>query len=500
MWLRVVPIMLALAVLCGAIQGQDSKKSPHPTDATKSGSIPVFRSSTSVVTVNIVATDRNHHAVGGLHARDFTVWEEGKPQNIRFFESHSPEEHDPELASPALPPHQFTNLRNRKPGGVINIVLFDMLNTPVMDQAYARYQLLEFLQRLPRGQPIALFALGPRLHMVQGFTEDVQALLAAANELRPGTSLILGSSDALLRQDPSGSNVGSPNASGSLFERALAQENSLRTGYRVDMTVEAIGALSRAVSGYSGRKNLLWLSAGFPLYIGPDLNLRDPMRNIESYQAQVNRLGIAMASSEMAVYPIDVRGLMVHGYDVNTPVGPSMDPVGKAPDLNPEWSTHSLMTSIAELTGGQAFYNTNGIREAMLHSIERGSHYYTLAYVPQNRQWNGKYRSIKVRVSNRDVANLQYRRGYMALPADDEHPAVRIGYEVLANELTYVDVEGKDKTATVDFLAVAWDKKGAEAAVRAQTVEGQFRATNMAFGAHQEMMLRPGEYVLRVGA
>src|SRR5258706_7587683 len=109
MRLRVVPILLALALLCGAIQGQDSKKSPHPTDATKPDSIPVFRSSTSVVTVNVVATDRNHHAVGGLQARDFTVLEDGKPQNIRFFEAHSPGEHDPEFASPILPPDQFTN-------------------------------------------------------------------------------------------------------------------------------------------------------------------------------------------------------------------------------------------------------------------------------------------------------------------------------------------------------------------------------------------------------
>jgi len=35
----------------------------------------------------------------------------------------------------------------------------------------------------------------------------------------------------------------------------------------VETTVEAIGALSRAVAGYRGRKNLLWLSAGFPLYV-----------------------------------------------------------------------------------------------------------------------------------------------------------------------------------------------------------------------------------------
>jgi hypothetical protein len=311
----------------------------------------------------------------------------------------------------------------------------------------------------------------------------------------------------------------------------LADEEGFRIGHRVETTVDAIGALSRAVAGYAGRKNLLWLSAGFPLYVGPNLNLPDPMRHVANYQAQVNRLGIALASSQIAVYPIDVRGLMVNQYDASTRTGESFR------DMSALWSTHDTMREIANQTGGEAFYNTNGIRQAMSRTIDRGSHYYSLAYVPNNRQWNGKYRSIKVKVANQSL-KLQYRRGYMALPEqelagddlplhlvsqamqpgfpdstmlfmkvlvlppDDEHPMVRIDYAIPAKYITFRDVPGRGMTASVDFVSVAWDKKGKQVALQAQGVDSPLGPESTRYGvaAHQEMRLRAGEYVLKLGA
>src|ERR1022692_4841291 len=43
--------------------------------------------------------------------------------------------------------------------------------------------------------------------------------------------------------------------------------------------------------------------------------------------------------------------------------------------------------------------------------VQQGSSYYTLAYTPTNREWNGKYRKIEVKAAT-PAAELTYRRGY----------------------------------------------------------------------------------------
>lgn len=484
--------------------------------------------------MNIVVTDRFNQPATNLQAKDFIVQEDGKPQTIRFFEKHSPTKKNQVSALPfQLPANQFTNFRGNDPGGVVNIVLFDMLNTPMEDQVYARRQLLEFLKRLPAGQRLALFTLSTRLKLVQGFHDDAARLLEVATGIRPGMSAINASTEKLEQQEGT---LDRGFGNNSRFAQALAEEEDFRTGHRVGLTVDAIGAIARAVAGLPGRKNLLWLSAGFPLNMGPNAELEDPMRNIASYQTQVNRMGLQLASSQVAVYPIDVRGLVISGFDAASSRSAAFDPARNVKDMSWLWSTHAMMDQIAEQTGGQAFYNTNGVLEAMQHAVDRASHYYSLGYVPTNRDWNGKYRNISIRAKD-PYLKLQYRRGYLALPEkklegqlplrllsqamqpgfpdstmllmkaqvlppDEDHPRVRIDYAIVAANLTFLDVEGKGKTATVDFVAVVFDGKGEQAGLEVQRVEGTLRPQDMRLGftAHQEMRVRPGKYILKLGA
>src|SRR5258708_5438394 len=134
------------------------------------------------------------------------------------------------------------------------------------------------------------------------------------------------------------------------------------------------------------------------------------------------------------------------------------------------------MNDIAQQTGGEAFFNTNDLKLAMRQSIERGSTYYTLAYVPANRNWDSKYRRIEVKLA-RSGLKADYRRGYFAasnqaspeqeshnklvnamypaapvstmlllrvqiLPPDEKNPKLRIDYGVYAPDLTFT--EGPD--------------------------------------------------------
>ena len=74
---------------------------------------------------------------------------------------------------------------------------------------------------------------------------------------------------------------------------------------------------------------------------------------------------------------------------------------------------HTTMRQLADKTGGKAFTNTNGLREAVEKAIDSGSNYYTLSYYPAEHKWDGKYHSIAVKVDDPKL-KVSYRIGYYA--------------------------------------------------------------------------------------
>jgi hypothetical protein len=71
------------------------------------------------------------------------------------------------------------------------------------------------------------------------------------------------------------------------------------------------------------------------------------------------------------------------------------------------------MEHVADATGGRAYYETNGLKQALAQIAETSANYYTLAYSPTNNAWNAHHRNIKLAVDVRG-ATLLYRHGYFA--------------------------------------------------------------------------------------
>jgi len=88
---------------------------------------------------------------------------------------------------------------------------------------------------------------------------------------------------------------------------------------------------------------------------------------------------------------------------------------------------HQAMQTFAEDTGGEAFINTNDLTTAVAKAIEQGSNYYTLTYSPTDTQWDSRFRTIKVKVSDSSAKNLSYRNGYFAVDPDDRNKLVAGG-------------------------------------------------------------------------
>ena len=514
---------------------------PAPNSAPQT---PVFHASSRLVVVDVIATNAKGEAVAGLTAHDFTILEDGKPQKIADFSARiDPKAPALGLRPLQLPPNQFTNIvvaqRIDRP---ITIILLDTLNSTGTDQAVARQEMISFLKHLPSGERISLFALGTRLRMMQGFSGDSQTLIRAATALMAKTSPHLiteadrednaATVDALT----AGLDGASADAVRDSLERAMSQEEAFKGTERMETTLNAINTLTQAVGGYPGRKTLLWLSADFPFRLGPDFASHGLEHFMRDYSQEIKQTQSALADAQIAVYPIDVRGLATIGFKASSSHDIKID------DLHRESAelsdSHGAMNDIARETGGEAYYNTNDIRGAMSQAVADETKYYTLAYMPDNHEWNGKYRKIEVKAAK--GLHLSYRRGYFAtekkelsedesrklfvtamqpylpeytmvlmkvkvLPPDATSKLVRIDYAVNARDVSFTDPGDQHEHAVLDFLATAWDKNNQDAGHSGKTVRATLSRQNYAqvmqtgIPLHQELELKPGTYTLRLG-
>ena len=218
-----------------------------------------------------------------------------------------------------------------------------------------------------------------------------------------------------------------------------AQQQSFQLQLRVKYTLDAMNQLARYLSSIPGRKNLIWFSGSFPISVLPDTtgNLNDPFAVVADYEKEFRDTVNLLARSQVAVYPIDARGLTnAPVYDAatsrNYASGGNRGTARMTQDLN-KFSTdtaaeHATMSQMAEATGGHAFYNTNGLTQAVATAINDGSNFYTLTYTPANPARDGKFRKIKVQLATaRSGVNLAYRHGYYADDPDKGPPPTTNG-------------------------------------------------------------------------
>ncbi len=144
----------------------------------------------------------------------------------------------------------------------------------------------------------------------------------------------------------------------------------------------------------------------------------------ESFAHDVAKAADALMENQIAIYPVDVRGLATlnlgsaaqdgerRGFTGrNAGHGFSAAHVADSRDLA---SHHATLDLLAERTGGKAFYNRNDLADVIRKSIDDGSTYYTLGYYPSNKNWDNKFRKIEVKVNRPDV-KLRHRLGYFAV-------------------------------------------------------------------------------------
>jgi VWFA-related protein len=443
---------LFLLLFASAVSATDQQQTLVSNDE------PVFHTGTRLVLVDVIATDSSGRPIHGLKAEDFTVLDNGKPQTMRSFDEHRGDVAPlvKEEAPPELPAGVFSNWAPVSRSSSVNIILFDSLNTNWQDQAYARMQMIAYLKTLPQGQPMALYTLSDHLRMVQSFTGSSDTLIAAAtklgslgrlNDINAGTQ-----ADAIAESRgtmPSGLQ-GFGNSVLDRLQEFQQEEDNAIADQRTALTLEALRELARSIATVPGRKNLIWVSGGFPLTIGTYTERSTPLR----YDRELRKTTALLAAHQIAIYPIDARGLPTPvvgaertGWSVNTTAGFNTHLNQFSDGL---LKAHATMDELAEQTGGRAFYNTNAISTAISSSIDSGANYYTIAYSPASKDWDGRLRKISVKTSRKDL-NLVYRHGYYAI-ADPFAPTLKIkttGEDVQKRLIEVVQPNSPQTTALI---------------------------------------------------
>lgn len=372
----------------------------------------VLHSTTRLVQISVVINDKKGKPITDLKQDDFTIFDQGKPQKVTFFSASSPA---PSAPPPPLAANVFTNrleLKGQDPGEV-TVILFDALNSSVTDQSYVRKQILRFLQMLKPQDHVAIYALTSQLILIHEFTQDTAALVAAVSQFTPKEIAAFDASHPdnfhvpALANDPFWqrfeAHVNNANAE-------IADQNIIN---RAAATSVALRAIANHVAEIPGRKNLIWVSGGFPLsievgYVGA------ADRESRSLDPDAKSAGEALNRVNMAIYPVDIGGVTTLGFTDPSNNNPGcVDCVKEAPGFFARQNLWDSERQLAKATGGQAFYGSNDISDAIHRAFDDGRFSYTLGFYPDHGNWNGKFHEVKVTV-NRDGVSLRYRKGYFA--------------------------------------------------------------------------------------
>ena len=145
--------------------------------ATSAQNFPL-RVTTRLVQVDVVVQDKKGQPITDLKQEDFEVTDQGKPQKISVFAIESNQKAIGR-AEP-LPPNTFSNLPSRQGASQnLTVILFDTLNTGVIDQVNAKREVLRFLRQIQPQDRVAIYGLGAQLRVVHDFTGSAEALARA---------------------------------------------------------------------------------------------------------------------------------------------------------------------------------------------------------------------------------------------------------------------------------------------------------------------------------
>src|SRR5271166_3623219 len=252
---------MAVTTVAHAQQAQSQNPVPPPADT----STPVFKAETRLVLVDTIVTDKKGNYVTDLTAKDFKVWEDNKEQPIKSFSLESGS------SAPSESHRHYL------------VLLFDNSTMSLADQANARAAAAKFVEaNAGPDRYMAVINFGGTVSVAQNFTADAERLKQVVRNVKFSSV--------------------SPNAQPvEVASLGMPQLGNAEANFGARTLLLALRSVAKSLASVPGRKSLVLLTAGFPLMPG------DP----DAFERQSELLAVISACNKanVAVYPIDVRGL-----------------------------------------------------------------------------------------------------------------------------------------------------------------------------------------------
>ena len=399
-----------------------------------------------LVLTNVVARDaRTHELVLGLKLSDFTIYENGKQQQIATFDFQSVDMATPlneatvtglaaggngngaKAAVVARP----EDLRNHR----LIVMFFDLTSMQPEDLDRSVNAARDFLKKkMAPADLVALVSLGDTLKVDQDFTADRDALW---NEI----GMYNGTEGQGFGQG-AGSNSNQVEDT-TAYTPDESEYNDLNT----DRELFALRTISRSLERITEKKSLLYFSGGIS---------RDGIENQASLRAAIN----AAVRANLAIYSVDTRGLQ------------AISPLGDAStgslrgngaynggallnNMNQNFATQEVMATLSSDTGGKAFFDSNDFAPAFAQVQRDTSAYYAIGYHSTNPSRDGKFRRLTIKL-NRPGIKLEYRPGYYA-PSDFQHSGKEDRERELEEQLAS-DLPATDMAVYLDAMYFRLDE------------------------------------------
>ena len=369
-----------------------------------------IRVNSDLVLVNVSVRDKRGNLIRDMKPSDFTVLEDGKPQQLRSFDLEDVErfaQSGPAQVEAQGAP-QAANLltgSDTKPASIRNrrliVLLFDLTNMEPDELNRASQSALHFIDKqMTPADLVAVVSFSSSMQVNQDFTSNHDLLSQAVRRMQ-------GVEGQGMEAGTTGSAEGQPDQG-----QAYTEDDTEYNIFNTDRRLQAIASLAKALQDIDQKKSVLYFSSGMDRDTGNE--------NQSQLRAAIN----VAVKANVSIYPVDSRGLQAivpggsaQSASLHGKAAYNGNAITSAYDSN--FRTQETLVTLASDTGGKAFLDSNDFSKAFAKVQADMESYYVLGYRSTNPAMDGHYRKITVKVNRPDV-KLDYRRGYYG-PRDFRH-------------------------------------------------------------------------------
>ncbi len=366
---------------------------------------------TELVLVNVVARDKKGNLVRDLKKSDFTLFEDGKKQEISTFDFENVDE----LATAGAAETTVAGVT-----GTGALLRSGKKAPPSLDARDRRLMLLFFdfsamdpeqidrsvdaakkfvSAKMEPADLLALVSLATNMRVDLDFTDDKAKIVAALTAYNSGQGQGFDNGST-------GSSEGAAETSG-----AFSADDTDFNTFNADRKLLALQSLMQALGKLPQKKSLIYFSNGIT-QSGAD------------NQSALRATTAAAVKANVSIYSLDIRGLQafppggeaqsasLHGQSAYS--GASI-----LNDLNGNAASQDTLATLSSDTGGKAFFDSNDFGPVFSQVQKDSSVYYVLGFTSNNPLKDGRFRRLKVQVNRADM-KLDFRSGYYA-GRDFEH-------------------------------------------------------------------------------